>query len=714
MKYFTFEQFSRSDTAKRKNIDNSVPSNLRPHAEELINNILDPLRDAWGSDLYLTSAYRGYALNKVVGGSTTSAHSYAYAADLVPKNGKTLEFKEFAMKWLLNNGINFDQFIDEYSGKSSWVHIGIRNGSGNQRKQYLKYLNGKYTSINPNIYKPGSNSQSSTSSTLQSFGGSSSSSSQSTGINVTEITTGGSTQTGSTEGLLKGRSVYLKDIDYEGIKSNDVFAKDESGEPLLDENGDFIISDAYLMDGANESESDAIESTDELDPEPFDFDMSSITIENTEQMKGLQYNADGSYVVKQSKTIQEIMALVQQWWQMIQSLKKIDFKHIQDSIKSVKAETENADAPSINAMVYMKAAFDMYGHAYREGMTCPICGKKARFLPPGGYCSVECLLKAAKDKSLAFLMAPSDKYGWLQEIIDQLCAVLDLTNLLINSIVLIPDIIRELAYLPQEYKDYVQAKIAEGFAELQELIQKAMVKKNELLEKILKPINFGIIAKPVSMAMQTIEVIRNALQVAQEAFNMAFDVVKMILSKLSLPSVAPGLVLPAESFAWSLTPRSFISPMPYTCPDAGKIFVVLPGGSGAPIQGLKPLLPSAIQDLNMESIDSVIQGLFPPLTPMDYYLEPELFQIRYLFSDQSDLVFQIRQQLEDFLRCGPDYLPKFENLLPIKMYTFGKGSDNEVQIPLPNMGYVWFLLGLLDAWAPHSQSMVGSILNPAI
>jgi len=38
-----------------------------------------------------------------------------------------------------------------------------------------------------------------------------------------------------------------------------------------------------------------------------------------------------------------------------------------------------------------------------------------------------------------------------------------------------------------------------------------MVKKNELLAKILKPINFGIIAKPVAMAMQVIEVIRNAL-----------------------------------------------------------------------------------------------------------------------------------------------------------------------------------------------------------
>jgi len=54
---------------------------------------LDPLREAWGSDLLLTSAFRGEALNNAVGGSKTSAHSQAYAADLVPRNGKIEEFK---------------------------------------------------------------------------------------------------------------------------------------------------------------------------------------------------------------------------------------------------------------------------------------------------------------------------------------------------------------------------------------------------------------------------------------------------------------------------------------------------------------------------------------------------------------------------------------------------------------------------------------------
>lgn len=73
------------------------------------------------------------------------------------------------------------------------------------------------------------------------------------------------------------------------------------------------------------------------------------------------------------------------------------------------------------------------------------------------------------------------------------------------------------------------------------------------------------------------------------------------------------------------------------------------------------------------------------------------------------MVSQVRQQLEDLLKGGPDYIPNFENLLPIKTMKF---SGKEV--PMPNIGYLWFLLGLMDAWAPHSQALVGSLLNPAI
>jgi hypothetical protein len=45
-----------------------------------------------------------------------------------------------------------------------------------------------------------------------------------------------------------------------------------------------------------------------------------------------------------------------------------------------------------------------------------------------------------------------------------------------------------------------------------------MVYKNELLGKILKPINFGIMAKPVAAAMGAIQAVQQSLEISQEAF----------------------------------------------------------------------------------------------------------------------------------------------------------------------------------------------------
>ena len=62
----------------------------------------------WGADITVTSGYRCDALNRAVGGSSTSAHSQAYAADLVPVNGPVKDFSLFVMHWLHDNNIVFD------------------------------------------------------------------------------------------------------------------------------------------------------------------------------------------------------------------------------------------------------------------------------------------------------------------------------------------------------------------------------------------------------------------------------------------------------------------------------------------------------------------------------------------------------------------------------------------------------------------------------
>lgn len=148
MKYFTIKELTHSDSALKKNISNVPDANAVVHLTELIVRLLDPLREAWGKPLRVTSGYRGFRLNSAVGGSKTSAHCYGYAADIVPVGESITDFKAFVLDWLKTSRVKYDQYIDEKNARGSeWVHLAIRNRQGEQRKQRLKMRGGKYYAI---------------------------------------------------------------------------------------------------------------------------------------------------------------------------------------------------------------------------------------------------------------------------------------------------------------------------------------------------------------------------------------------------------------------------------------------------------------------------------------------------------------------------------------------------------------------------------------
>lgn len=129
--YFTVAELYASDTAKKYGIDNTPNSIVISHLQQLIN-FLNPLREAWGSAINVTSGYRCEKLNRFVGGSKTSSHLIGYGVDLIPVNGKTEAFKKFIIDYMKNK--MFDQCIIEKSGKTEWIHIGLYNLKGQQRK----------------------------------------------------------------------------------------------------------------------------------------------------------------------------------------------------------------------------------------------------------------------------------------------------------------------------------------------------------------------------------------------------------------------------------------------------------------------------------------------------------------------------------------------------------------------------------------------------
>ena len=93
MKYFSIEELSKSASAERLAIDNTLPRAARQMLTILVEQLLDPIRRRYGAPIVVTSGYRCPALNTAVGGVANSHHIVGCAADIVapllsPQGGK--------------------------------------------------------------------------------------------------------------------------------------------------------------------------------------------------------------------------------------------------------------------------------------------------------------------------------------------------------------------------------------------------------------------------------------------------------------------------------------------------------------------------------------------------------------------------------------------------------------------------------------------------
>lgn len=132
MKYFTLQELTASATARRKGIDNTPDSRAKANLSELVANVLDPLREAWGKPIVVTSGYRSTKLNRAVGGSSRSQHCKGEAADI-----RTLSDRKWENQQLFNLikklDLPYDQLIDEYG--YDWIHVSYVPGAN--RKQII-------------------------------------------------------------------------------------------------------------------------------------------------------------------------------------------------------------------------------------------------------------------------------------------------------------------------------------------------------------------------------------------------------------------------------------------------------------------------------------------------------------------------------------------------------------------------------------------------
>lgn len=120
--YFTIEELSKTSQP----YDNTPTAEARGNLQQLIDNVLDPLREAYGQPIYVSSGYRSPQVNAAVGGVLNSQHMKGQAADIYTKDGKGGNKRLFDL--IIDMG-NFDQVIDEKNYQ--WVHVSY-NKSGNR------------------------------------------------------------------------------------------------------------------------------------------------------------------------------------------------------------------------------------------------------------------------------------------------------------------------------------------------------------------------------------------------------------------------------------------------------------------------------------------------------------------------------------------------------------------------------------------------------
>ena len=131
-------EVTRSDTAKRKGISNQPTAEHLENFKKLAENIFEPIRKHFGVPIYISSGYRSSALNKFIGGETSSQHLLGQAID-IDMDGSSSEVTNKMVFDYIKDKLPFDQLIWEFGTKDNpdWVHVSYKP-NGKQRKMSLR------------------------------------------------------------------------------------------------------------------------------------------------------------------------------------------------------------------------------------------------------------------------------------------------------------------------------------------------------------------------------------------------------------------------------------------------------------------------------------------------------------------------------------------------------------------------------------------------
>ena len=148
--HFCLDEFTKSATARSHGIKNEPAPEHVENLKALCQGCLEPLREALGLPVVITSGYRTKALNSMLAHSSErSQHMLGQAADFYVAPGQSGQSRRELLirafrQIITDDAIAFDQCIIY----PSFIHVSyVRSGRKNRSKLTKAFANGSFAAL---------------------------------------------------------------------------------------------------------------------------------------------------------------------------------------------------------------------------------------------------------------------------------------------------------------------------------------------------------------------------------------------------------------------------------------------------------------------------------------------------------------------------------------------------------------------------------------
>ena len=135
-KHISYKEATFSQTALRKDLNNTPSDEQLKCMEEVAENLFEPLREWVGGPIKVNSFFRGEPVNTAIGGYRKSQHMKGQAIDI----DDTFGYKTNAeMYRYIKDNLDFDQMIWEFGTDENpnWVHISWVSDRPNRKQEVI-------------------------------------------------------------------------------------------------------------------------------------------------------------------------------------------------------------------------------------------------------------------------------------------------------------------------------------------------------------------------------------------------------------------------------------------------------------------------------------------------------------------------------------------------------------------------------------------------